>query len=159
MRTLRYPKPRKKPPKLRTILRAAASTSRKALVLKAAGLWMLLQRAKEPSGVCPVCRKRRWSDAMHCFPKGHYPSLRFEPDNGAPGCRVCHRRIDSDHMAKELFFRRYLGDARYERLRLMSQVHGSKLDMQLVVMDLQARLAHTTERAALPDKLEGRAGQ
>jgi hypothetical protein len=99
-------------------------------------LWRDLIRAKEPSGICPVCRKRPWHDAMHGFAKGPYPALRFELDNGAPGCRACHRRVDSDHHAKVEFWTRYIGAERYERLRLRA-MSRAKTDLTLTIMSLE----------------------
>lgn len=132
-RTLKYPKPKRTP-----VIRQARRTERRRLELRADGLWRRLVRAKEPSGVCPVCLKRAWSDAMHGFAKGMYPRVRWEPDNGAPGCRPCHRRIDSDHNAKLEFWLRYIGPERYERLRLLAMSRpGSKLDLRLIVLSLE----------------------
>ena len=154
MRTLKFPKPKPRPRRSGWSARGALALlgrGRRALVRKADGLWRLLIRAKEPSGVCPVCRRRRWSDAMHCFNKGPYPGLRFEVDNGAPGCRPCHRRIDSDHLAKEEFFRRYIGNERYERLRLMAQAH-TKTDLQLVILHLEGRLKAAPAPLSTPNE-------
>ena len=109
-------------------------------VRKANILWRDLIRAKEPSCLCPRCLKRCWHDAAHIFTKGAYPAMRFELDNGAPLCRPCHRRIDSDHMAKLEFALRYLGLERYARLALMSQGRG-KCDMPLALMYLQQQTA------------------
>ena len=73
---------------------------------------------------------------MHCFAKGPYPGLRYEPSNGAPGCRACHRRLDSDHHAKVEFFVRYIGAAEYERLRLLAMTR-TKVDLGLAILDLE----------------------
>lgn len=108
-------------------------------VRKANELWRLLIYAKRPDGLCPRCFQRPWHDAAHIFTKGAYPAMRFELDNGAPLCRACHRRIDSDHKAKELFARAYLGEERYARLDLMSQGRG-KCDVGLTILFLQRTL-------------------
>ena len=99
-------------------------------------LWRKLVYAKEPSGVCPLCLKRRHTDAMHIFPKGPYPNVRLDLENGVPGCRPCHVRFDSDHEFKRAFAERYLGAARYELLRLRAQTRG-KTDMGLAVLALR----------------------
>lgn len=105
-------------------------------VRKANLLWRDLIRAKEPSGICPRCHKRPWHDAAHIFGKGAHPRARFELMNGAPLCRPCHRRVDSDHEAKLEFAERYLGRERYAALRLMVIARG-RCDMDLTLMFLQ----------------------
>ena len=107
-------------------------------VRKANLLWRDLIRAKEPYGLCPRCLLRPWHDAAHFFTKGAYPAMRFELDNGAPICRACHRRIDSDHEAKLEFAQRYLGPERYEALRLRAIGRG-KCDVDLTIMYLMQR--------------------
>lgn len=153
MRTPKFPKPEKRGPKPAKPIRRGAPPKRgkrpgiraadrhgdhRARVKYANDLWRRLIYKKEPSGVCPRCRTRPWHEAAHCWIKGSYYRLRFDLSNGAPLCRVCHRRIDSDHHAKEEFFRRYIGDAEYERLRLLSMARGlSKLDLMLVIIHLE----------------------
>ena len=143
MRTRRYPIQRSAPPARRRRPRSrlpGRSGDHREQVKYAAGLWAKLIKADVPSGICPMCKARRWSDAAHCFAKGPYPALRFELDNGAPLCRVCHRRIDSDHHAKVEFFTRYIGAEAYGRLRLMAMAR-SKVDVGLTILFLEARLA------------------
>lgn len=148
---LRFPKPQRSPKKpWRTIkhtarIRSAHSSrlgSHRERVKYADDLWRRFIRTKEPSGVCPVCRRRRWMDAMHCFPKGRYPSLRHDPDNGAPGCRPCHRILDCDHLAKEQFFRRYMGDVKYGLL-MFRAMGRSKADVGLSILLLERLLDST----------------
>lgn len=126
--------PRKARP--RKTFKLPQDQTHKQRVAIANDLWRRLIYAKEPSGICPRCFTRRWRDAAHCFAKGPYPGMRFELDNGAPLCRVCHRRVDSDHQAKVLFFTHYLGAARYARLELMSQARG-KTDVALTILYLR----------------------
>ena len=145
MRTLRYPKPAKRAPKPprpiprgkrpRVRMPSAAGDYRSRLKY-GLDLWRKLVYAKEPSGVCPCCLKREWHDAAHCFAKGPYRSLCLEPSNGAPLCRPCHRRIDSDHHAKQQFFTAYIGPAEYERLRLLA-MSRSKMDLGLTLLLLE----------------------
>jgi 5-methylcytosine-specific restriction endonuclease McrA len=99
-------------------------------------IWRELIRRKEPSGLCPNCLKREWSDAAHGWPKGYYPALRFEIDNGIPLCRPCHRRVDTDAHAKEQLWRRYIGDEAYDRLKLMAQAR-SRVDVGLTILYLE----------------------
>lgn len=106
-----------------------------AKVRKANELWRHLIYRQEPSLICPRCHKRPWHDAAHCFIKGRYAHVRFDLDNGAPLCRVCHREIDSDHEAKWAFFTRYLGQERYNALHLRAIGRG-KADMDLTLMHL-----------------------
>jgi hypothetical protein len=152
VRTLKYPKPPKRGPKPPTPLRrrlrprsAGVSTTHQQRVRACNKLWRLLIYAKAPSGVCPRCLKRAWSDAAHCFTKGRYPHIRFEIDNGAPLCRVCHRIIDSDHLAKREFFERFLGPAIYAALELRAQSRG-KADLMLVEIYLRSRVEEGARR-------------
>lgn len=112
-------------------------------VRKANELWRHLIYAKEPSGICPRCLKRPWHDAAHIFGKGAHPRARFELMNGAPLCRPCHRRVDSDHEAKLEFALRYLGRERYEALRLMVIARGT-CDMDLTILFLRQKLEAAT---------------
>lgn len=121
-------------------------------VRKANELWRLLIYGKEPSGICPRCQKRPWHDAAHFFAKGPHPTMRFELDNGAPLCRTCHRRVDSDHIAKTEFFWRYLGPERYARLELMAVARQSKQDLTLTIMYLQQE---TAKRVGLATEVVG----
>jgi hypothetical protein len=143
------PKPRKypkrgKPPARRTRPRnmtPAKYGNHREKVKFANDLWRHLIYRKEPSKVCPRCRKRPWVEAAHCWTKGGHPALRFELTNGAPLCRACHRLIDSDHHAKEEFFRPYMGHAEYERMHLRASARGLKLDMAVVILFLEAETA------------------
>jgi len=108
-------------------------------------LWVPLIRAKEPSGICPSCRTRPWHDAAHGWPKGPYPAMQFELDNGIPLCRVCHRRVDSDFHAKRELWLRYVGLERYRRLELMAQARG-KMDLDMTILFLES-LTIDTKRA------------
>jgi hypothetical protein len=99
-------------------------------------LWRHLIYAKANDGRCAVCGTQKGLQAMHLFPKGRYPHLRFELDNGAPGCPGCHRRLTNDHEAHRDFCIRYLGAEKYEALRLMSISRG-KVDVALVILRLQ----------------------
>lgn len=114
---------------------------RKSKGVYAEKLWREIVRLKEPHGICPNCRKRPWSDAAHGFPKGPYPWMKFEPTNGIPLCRPCHRRVDSDFAAKSLLWTRYVGEPEFQRLFVMSQGRDrSKLDIGLVILDLEGEL-------------------
>ena len=137
----RGPKPRKRIPRrslsLKTVRRLFDRESYRSRVKRANELWRRLIYRKSFDGKCVCCRVRPFKDAAHCFIKGKYPHLRFDLENGLPLCRFpCHRRIDSDHFAKEVLFRSWLGEARYEQLKLRAQ-SKSKLDMALVLASLQ----------------------
>jgi len=99
-------------------------------------LWRDLIRAKEPSGVCPRCRQRKWQECAHGFTQGAYPAMRLDVDNGIPLCRPCHRRVDSDHEAKFSLWTHYVGKSQYERLRLRA-ISRSKMDLGLTIMYLE----------------------
>lgn len=138
----RYPPRRKTPMRWGRRLargRAMGRPTHRGMVKTANNLWRRLIYAKEPTGVCPRCRQRKWVEAAHGFTKGAYPALRFELDNGIPLCRTCHRRVDSDHHAKVELWVAYIGEERYERLRLMAQAR-SKTDVALVIVFLQREL-------------------
>lgn len=100
-------------------------------------LWAKIIKANEPCAMCPRCWARPWVEAAHCFIKGRYRNVCLELDNGAPLCRVCHRIIDSDHLAKEQFFIERLGPDRYARLRLLS-LSRSKMDLGLSLLNLES---------------------
>ena len=102
-------------------------------------LWRVIVYCKEPSGICPMCRKRQWTDAAHIFPKGRYPHIRLGPENGVPLCRGCHGVFDSDHEMHRTFAMQYLGSDKYEALRLRAISRG-KTDMSLALMFLQLEL-------------------
>lgn len=149
---LRYPKPARRGPAPRKRiargkrprgLSPAKYGSHREKVKYANDLWRRLIYAKEPSGVCPRCLTRPWHDAAHCWTKGGYPALRFDLGNGAPLCRACHRRVDSDHEAKEQFFRRYLG-VEYDRLRLRALAR-SRTDVGLTIVMLEAETKARTK--------------
>jgi len=99
-------------------------------------LWRHLIYKKAKDGKCAVCGMARGLQAMHLFPKGKYPHMRFELDNGAPGCPGCHNRLTNDHEAHRNFCIRYLGRDGYERLRLMS-LSRAKVDVDLVILYLK----------------------
>lgn len=144
----RSSKPLKRTGRIRG-LSPAKYGSHKQRVKYANELWRKLIYRKSPTGLCLRCNLRPLHDAMHIFIKGAYPSLRFDLENGIPGCRACHRRIDSDHLAKEELAIRVLGDERYRLLELRAQtVH--KQDMALVILQLEAT------HAALVKESEGR---
>jgi hypothetical protein len=100
-------------------------------------LWRHLIYKKAKDGACANCGTKKGLQAMHLFPKGGlYAHMRFELDNGAPGCAGCHRRMTNDHELHRQFCIRYLGEERYERLRLMS-ISRSKIDIDLIILYLQ----------------------
>lgn len=100
-------------------------------------LWRHLIYQKEPSGICPRCKARRWHDAAHGWAKGPHPALRFELDNGIPLCRPCHRRVDYDHHEKEQLWRGYIGNQAYERLRLMAMAR-SRVHLDVAILFLES---------------------
>ena len=145
MRYVRLPKPARRsaksprpirrgaPPRARVPLRYGDYRARLKYGLQ---LWAKLIKLKEPSGICPRCFKRPWYDAAHCWNRGRHRALCLELDNGAPLCRVCHRIVDSDHHAKEQFFVSYMGQDKYERLRLLAMTR-SKMALDLTLLFLE----------------------
>jgi hypothetical protein len=69
--------------------------------------------------------------------------LRFDEDNGAPGCPGCHRRMTNDHELHRDFCLRYLGADRYERLRLLS-ISRAKADIDLTILYLKQKTNEST---------------
>ena len=144
MRTLKYPKPQPRGRKPRTRISRRGkiktrSTVRRSKEKYAHSLWVEFVRSKEPSGYCPRCRKRKWSDCAHGWAKGRYPHLRFDPMNGIPLCRVCHRIVDSDHEAKYQLWWRYIGPMEYTRLQLLA-ISRAKVDLDLAILLLEQLL-------------------
>lgn len=127
---------RQKPIARRTRVRKIGAGTHSQQVRTANELWRKLIYLKAPSDLCVRCHQRPWVEAAHFFAKGPYPSMRFDLDNGAPLCRSCHTRIDSDHKAKLEFAMRFIGPERYARLDLMSQARG-KTDMLLTILYLR----------------------
>jgi hypothetical protein len=107
-------------------------------VKQANDLWRHLIYRKALDGKCAVCGAQKGLQAMHLFPKGRYPHLRFDLDNGAPGCAGCHRGLTNDHEQHRDFCRRYLGESRYEALRLRS-ISRAKNDIDLVLIYLRQK--------------------
>lgn len=105
-------------------------------VKQANDLWRHLIYRKALDGKCAVCGTTKGLQAMHLFPKGRYPHMRFELSNGAPGCPGCHRRLTNDHEQHRDFCIRYVGGDEYERLRLMS-ISRVKMDIDMVLIYLR----------------------
>jgi 5-methylcytosine-specific restriction endonuclease McrA len=106
-------------------------------------LWRHLIYKRAINGACARCGTQKGLQAMHIFPKGRYPHLRFELDNGAPGCAGCHRRLTNDHELHRNFCLQYLGAEAYERLRLRS-ISRAKLDIDLTILYLQRKTNEST---------------
>lgn len=99
-------------------------------------LWRHLIYKKAKDGACARCGSKKGLQAMHLFPKGRYPHIRFDLDNGAPGCAGCHRKMTNDHEAHRQFCLRFLGESRYENLRMRSLLK-TKCDVDLVIVQLR----------------------
>jgi len=117
--------------------RTPTQNERRQKMTRANDLWRhLIYKKARPTGACAVCGTTRGLQAMHLFPKGKYPHIRFDLDNGAPGCPGCHIRLTNDHEAHRDFCIRFLGAEKYEQLRLRS-LCKTKMDIDLVLMHLQ----------------------
>ena len=117
--------------------RTPAQTQRKKMMEEANELWRhLIYKKADPPGACSVCGTTRGLQAMHLFPKGRYPHIRFDLDNGAPGCPGCHRRLTNDHEKHRDFCIRFLGAETYEQLRLRS-ICRTKMDLSAVLLFLR----------------------
>lgn len=88
-------------------------------------------------GQCQRCGCYRALQAAHNIGRGKSRATRCDLDNGAALCAGCHQTIDQVADEKRAFFRRFLGDERYERLELVRQSRA-RVDIQLVVLQLEA---------------------
>lgn len=106
-------------------------------------LWRHLIYKKAKDGACARCGGKKGLQAMHIFPKGRYPHMRFDLDNGIPGCAGCHRLLTNDHEAHRDLASTYLGADRYERLRLLS-ISRAKADIDLTLIYLTQKTNEST---------------
>ena len=74
---------------------------------------------------------------MHLFPKGRYRHLKYDPDNGAPGCPGCHIRLTNDHERHRNFCIQFLGGLeQYDKLRMKS-LSKEKVDIDSAIERLE----------------------
>lgn len=111
-------------------------------------LWRQLIMRKAPDGRCARCGQVRSLQAAHNVSR-RIAATRHDPACGLPLCGGCHLLIDSDGDAKRELFVQALGEAGYERLRLM-KVAGGKTDLKLVILDLQQKLGPESGFAVIP---------
>lgn len=87
------------------------------------------------------------------FPQGHglqcshffgrrHQSTRYDPDNAAAHCFVCHMQFTENPIAFTAWIKRYLGDARYDALQLRHRqiVKRTKKDLEELYQHLKAEL-------------------
>ena len=117
-------------------MRTPAQKGYRRKVKEANELWRHLIYKKAKDGECAECGTRKGLQAMHLFPKGKYPHIRFDLDNGAPGCPGCHIRMTNDHELHRNFCIRFMGADRYEALRLKS-ISTEKMDIDAVIVYLK----------------------
>jgi 5-methylcytosine-specific restriction endonuclease McrA len=117
-------------------MRTPAQKSYRRKVKEANELWRHLIYKKARDLECAVCGTRRGLQAMHLFPKGKYPHLRFDLANGAPGCPGCHIRLTNDHEAHRNFCILFLGADEYEALRLRS-ISKEKMNIDAIMVELR----------------------
>ena len=63
--------------------------------------------------------KSRGLQAAHCFSRGR-KSTRYHPDCGTSLCTFHHYYLDGNPILKEQFFRKRLGDKKYEALKKLA---------------------------------------
>lgn len=84
-------------------------------------------RGRSWQGVCAHCFKTRWLVTSHILPVGHYPSVRYDPDNAIAMCSPCHifwwHRNPFEAVA---FACRKLGEDIYDRLK--ARVEANRRD-------------------------------
>lgn len=105
-------------------------------------LWRHLIYRKAKDNMCPHCGKQGLQ-AMHIFPKKRYPHIRFELDNGLPGCAGLHRQLTNDHERHRDYCIGQLGAEAYERLRLRS-ISRAKMDIDLTILYLRQKTNEST---------------
>lgn len=106
-------------------------------------LWRHLIYKKAKDGACARCGHKVGLQAMHVFPKGRYPHMRFDLDNGIPGCAGCHRLLTNSHEEHRAFATGYLGADVYQRLFLLS-ISRAKNDIDLSILYLQQKTNEST---------------
>ena len=87
------------------------------------------------------------------FPKGHglqcshffgrrHQSTRYDPDNAAAHCFVCHMFFGENPIAFTAWIKRHLGDVRYEALQLRHSqiVKRTKADLEELYRHLKEQL-------------------
>ena len=100
-------------------------------------LWRRIIYSKTSGGLCARCGRSRGLQAMH-FVSRRKRQTRWEVSNGQPGCPACHWEMGMDHDKHMAFFVGKIGQAEADRLLLLSESRGGKVDMTLVLLDLHA---------------------
>jgi hypothetical protein len=127
-------------------------------VTKRDPLWELCSkfirmRAMDRCGGCERCwwlsqlgpksfrRKASWKElqAAHCFGR-NARKVKYDIDNIAGLCGGCHLYIDSQHDAKEGFFRALLGDGKYEMLQMRKEQTHPKIDKAAIKLFLKSEI-------------------
>lgn len=117
-------------------MRTPAQKGYRRKVKEANELWRHLIYRKTDGLECLVCGTRKGLQAMHIFPKGRYPHLRFDLENGLPGCAGCHMRMTNNHELHRDHCIRLMGAEKYEALRLRS-ISTEKMDIDAVIEELK----------------------
>lgn len=146
----RAPVPRKsarrKNPNRMPVALAGGLALRQAREKLADELWRRIIWSKAPDGRCARCRLPKGLQAMHIFSRRFKAGgLRWDLDNGIPGCPGCHHYLGHDYEAHRRLAIRYVGAPTYARLELMKDGRG-KADMLVVLMYLWAEAS----KRALP---------
>lgn len=80
---------------------------------------------KQWYGACLRCRKPRWLQCSHIYPKGKYPRARFHLKNAIPLCAACHIYWWHKHpIAAAEWIRETMGADYMDRLRLIVETAG-----------------------------------
>lgn len=125
----------------------------RALELEADDLWRRIIWAKAPDGICPRCRRRRGLQAMHIVSRSHKQgALRWDESNGLPGCPGCHHELGMDHEAHRDYAIACIGRDEYDRLLLLKNGRGFRVDMRIVILHLRTyAAAHGVDVSTVKD--------
>ena len=100
--------------------------------------WVRERSQKEGLGCCS-CDSREISQASHLYSAGHYPSLRFEPDNVWASCKRCN-----------LFLH---GNIQEYRLRLIKRIGIERVEALDNKVAIYNRTKYKMERLYLIEKI------
>lgn len=87
---------------------------------------------------CVICGSTNRLQVAHIFSKGAHPSMRFEIDNLLLTCYHCHHHfLHKAPCEARDWIKQYLGEEKFERLYLMANQSGNKIDIKLIKIYLE----------------------
>ena len=96
---------------------------------------------RRSKGYCQRCGQYYgWKKLQACHFHGRArQSVRYDPDNAIAGCMGCHVYLDSQPMEKVDFFKRLLGEEKFDMLNSRMRNTG-KIDKQAIELYLKAKI-------------------